>query len=431
MSLLIKSVKIVDANKNFDGELDIFIENGMIKHIGYQVPCAAENVITGKGLVAISGLVDAHSHLREPGYEYKETIKTGTMAAARGGYTSVCCMPNTQPVIDSLEMMKIIKDIIKKDAVVNVYPIAAITKSQEGKELVNFELLKEAGAIAFSDDGRPVWDKLLMRKALSKVKGYDYLIIDHCEDMSLAMEGTINEGKASERLGLKGIPAGAEEVMVLRDVLLAEELDAHIHIAHISTKGSADIIRKAKQRGVKVSCEVTPHHISLSEDIIEYGYTDSKVNPPLRTKDDIQALKQALKDGTIDIIATDHAPHATIDKTEDFYKSANGISNIEASFSICNTELVIGGILTLKELVGKMSYNPSKLLGINAGKIEVGMPADITLIDIEKMIKIDKEHMISKGKNTPFHGRSYFGEIAYTLCNGKIVYDRSEAYVCR
>lgn len=431
MSLLIKSVKIVDANKDFHGELDIFIEKGIIKYIGSESPLIAKKVINGNGLVAIPGLVDVHTHLREPGYDHKETIKTGTMAAAKGGYTSVCCMPNTRPVIDSIEMIKIIKDIINKDAFINVYPIAAITKSQEGKELVDFGLLKESGAIAFSDDGRPVWDKLLMRKALNESKGYDYLIIDHCEDMGLAMEGVINEGKVSERLGLKGIPASAEEVMVLRDVLLAEELDAHIHIAHVSTRKSVDIIREAKQRGVKVSCEVTPHHISLSEDIIEYGYTDCKVNPPLRTKDDIQALKQALKDGTIDIIATDHAPHAAIDKTEDFYKSANGISNIEASFSICNTELVLGGILTLKELVDKMSYNPSKLLGISAGKIEVGMPADIALIDIEKMTKIDKEHMISKGKNTPFHGRSYFGEVAYTLCNGEIVYDRSEEHVCR
>jgi len=431
VSLLIKSVKIVDANKDFDGELDILIEKGIVKHIGYQIPLTTEKVINGKGLVAIPGLIDAHTHLREPGYEYKETIKTGTMAAAKGGYTCVCSMPNTRPAIDSLEMIKVMKDIIKKDAVINVYPIAAITKSQEGKELVDFKLLKEVGAIAFSDDGKPVWDNLLMRKALSKVKGNDYLIIDHCEDMSLAMDGVVNEGKVSERLGLKGIPASAEEVMVLRDVLLVEELDARIHIAHVSTKKSVDIIREAKQRGVNVSCEVTPHHISLSEDMIEYGYTDCKVNPPLRAMEDIQALKQALKDGTIDIIATDHAPHADIDKTEDFYQSANGISNIEASFSICNTELVLGGILTLKELVRKMSYNPAKLLSISGGEIKVGMPADIALIDIDKMVKIDKEHMISKGKNTPFHGRNYFGEVAYTLFNGEIVYDRSEEHVCR
>ena len=426
MKILIKEVYIVDAEVDYPKCCDVLIVDGVIQQIGEKIEFKADELINGTGLTLLPGLVDMHSHLREPGFEYKETVASGTMAAARGGYTTICCMPNTKPVIDNMDNLKKLLEIIKKDAVVNVLPIAAVSLGQQSQCLSDMKTLKALGAIAFSDDGQPVSNNSIMLEALLMAKENKALIIDHCEDHSLVKGGVMNKGNKSKELGLPGISNLSEELPIVRDIMLAAEADYKIHIAHVSTKGSVDIIREAKKRGIKVTCEVTPHHIALSDDIITEGYTDCKVNPPLRSLEDVHAIKQGLRDGTIDAIATDHAPHHETEKTKDFYKAANGISGIETSFSVCYTELVETGILSLKELVAKMSYNPSMILGIKSGKIAVGEIADIVLVDLNKTNKIDKDTFFSKGLNTPFHGRSYKGEVVYTILNSKIVYKKED-----
>lgn len=422
MKILIKRACIVDAVADYPPYSDVLIVDGVISQIDHEIEVDADEVINGVGLTILPGLVDMHSHLREPGYEYKETVVSGTRAAARGGYTTICCMPNTKPVIDNEESLKKLLKVIETDAVVNVLPVAAVSMGQQSQCLTDMKILKELGAIAFSDDGQPVSNNGVMLAGLFKAKENNALIIDHCEDHSLVKGGVINEGKKAVELGLPGISNLSEELPVVRDIMLAAEADYKIHIAHVSTKGTVDIIRDAKERGIKVTCEVTPHHIALTNDIITEGYTDCKVNPPLRSFEDVQAIKQGLRDGTIDAIATDHAPHHETEKTKDFYKAANGISGIETSFAVCYTELVESGIISIKELVGKMSYKPSMILGINRGKVAVGEIADIVIVDLNKTSKIDKSTFLSKGKNTPFHGRSYKGEVVYTIVKGKIVY---------
>ena len=426
MKILIKEAYIVDAEVDYSKCCDVLLVDGVIQQIGEKIEIIADEIVNGAGLTLLPGLVDMHSHLREPGFEYKETVASGTMAAARGGYTTICCMPNTKPVIDNMDNLKKLLEIIKKDAVVNVLPIAAVSLGQQSQCLSDMKTLKALGAIAFSDDGQPVSNNSIMLEALLMAKENKALIIDHCEDHSLVKGGVMNKGNKSKELGLPGISNLSEELPIVRDIMLAAEADYKIHIAHVSTKGSVDIIREAKKRGIKVTCEVTPHHIALSDDIITEGYTDCKVNPPLRSLEDVHAIKQGLRDGTIDAIATDHAPHHETEKTKDFYKAANGISGIETSFSVCYTELVETGILSLKELVAKMSYNPSMILGIKSGKIAVGEIADIVLVDLNKTNKIDKDTFFSKGLNTPFHGRSYKGEVVYTILNSKIVYKKED-----
>jgi dihydroorotase len=423
MRLLIKHCSIVNPTCDYQGTSDIYIENGIIKRIEPAVELEADKVIDASGLSVLPGFVDMHTHLREPGFEYKETIYSGTRAAARGGYTTVCCMPNTKPVIDDEATLSRLLDIIKKDAVVNVHPIAAISKGQKSLELTDMKRLKKMGAAAFSDDGKPVMTAAFMREALITAKENGLLLIDHCEELSLAEGGAINYGRRSEQLDIKGIHPLSEELNVMRDIMLAGETNSRIHLAHISTEGSVKIIREAKGRGVKVTCEVTPHHIGLTEDIITLGFTDSKVNPPLRTGRDVEALKAALKDGTIDAIATDHAPHHKDEKGENFYSSAFGISGIETAFSVCYTELVETGILSLKELAGKMSSRPANILELDTGTIRTGMVADLVIVDTARKITIDRDSFLSKGKNTPFHGRKYSGDVVYTIVGGKIAYE--------
>lgn len=423
MSLLIKNCSIIDPINVYEGINDIFIEDGVIKQIEPIIITEADRAIDAKGLYLLPGFIDMHTHLREPGFEYKETVYSGTRAAAKGGFTTICCMPNTKPVIDDESSLSRLLDIIKKDAAVKVYPIAAISKGQNSVELTAMKQLNKLGAIAFSDDGKPVMTAAFMREALLAAKDNDWIIIDHCEELSLAAGGAINFGKKAEELGIRGIHGLSEELNVMRDVMIAEETDSHIHLAHISTEKSVEIIRSAKDRGVKVTCEVTPHHIGLTEDIITQGFTDCKVNPPLRTAKDVNALKRALKDGTIDAIATDHAPHHKNEKDEDFYSSAFGISGIETAFPVCYTELVEAGILTIKELVAKMSSNPARILKLEAGTVRTGMTADLVLVDTRRIITIHRENLLSKGKNTPFHGRDYTGEVMYTIVNGDVAYE--------
>ncbi len=423
MRLLIKHCNIVDPDYDYQGINDIYIEAGVIKRIEPAIEVEADKVIEARGLSVLPGFIDMHTHLREPGFEYKETVYSGARAAARGGYTTVCCMPNTKPVIDDEKGLSKLLDIIKKDAVVKVHPIAAISRGQKSLELTDMKRLKEMGAVAFSDDGKPVMTAAFMRKVLMAAKANGWLIIDHCEELSLAEGGAINYGSKSEQLGIKGIHPLSEELNVMRDIMLAGETDSRIHIAHVSTAGAVKIIREAKSRGIKVTCEVTPHHIGLTEDIIMPGFTDCKVNPPLRTGRDVAALKEALKDGTIDAIATDHAPHHKDEKGEDFYSSAFGISGIETAFPVCYTELVEAGILTLKELADKMSSKPANILKLETGTLRPGMAADLVIVDTARKITIDKESFLSKGKNTPFHGRKYSGDVVYTIVGGNIAYE--------
>ena len=423
MKLLIKHCSIVDPVYTYEGINDIYIEDGIIKQIEPLIETMADRVIDAKGLYMLPGFVDMHTHLREPGFEYKETVYSGTRAAVRGGYTTICCMPNTRPVMDDESSLSMLLDIIKKDGAVKVHPIAAISKGQNSIELTDMKKLSEMGAVAFSDDGKPVMTAAFMREALLAAKANDWIIIDHCEELSLAEGGVMNFGKKSEQLGYKGIHKLSEELNVMRDVMIAEETDSHIHIAHISTEGSVGIIRSAKDRGVKVTCEVTPHHIGLTEDMITCGFTDCKVNPPLRTTKDVDALKNALRDGTIDTIATDHAPHHKDEKSADFYSSAFGISGIETAFPVCYTELVEAGILTIRELAAKMSSNPARILKLKAGAVKIGKPADLVIVDTERKITVHKEKLLSKGRNTPFHGRDYKGEVMYTIVNGNVAYE--------
>ncbi|HYE80605.1 MAG TPA: dihydroorotase [Clostridia bacterium] len=423
MSLLIKHCSIADPETAYEELNDIYIENGVVVKIAPLISQSAGRVIDARGFHVLPGFVDMHTHLREPGFEYKETVRSGTIAAARGGYTTICCMPNTRPVIDDEASLQRLLDIIEKDAAVNVHPIAAISRGQKSGELTDMKKLREMGAAAFSDDGKPVMTAALLREALIAAKADDHLIIEHCEELSLAEGGAINAGKKAEQLGIRGIHPLSEELNVMRDIMIAEETGSRIHIAHVSTAGSVGIIRAAKGRGVRVTCEVTPHHIGLTEEIITPGFTDCKVNPPLRTAGDIKALKEALKDGTIDIIATDHAPHHKDEKNDDFYSSAFGISGIETAFSVCYSELVETGILTLKELAGKMSSNPARILGLDAGAIKEGRTAELVIVDTAREIAVDREKLLSKGKNTPLHGKNYKGDVVYTIVKGRIAYE--------
>ncbi|MGE5632884.1 MAG: dihydroorotase [Caulobacteraceae bacterium] len=425
MRLLLKSCTIVNSTCDYEGTRDIYIEDGIITEISDKITRTAEQVIDAKGYKVLPGFIDMHAHLREPGFERKETVKTGSMAAARGGYTTICCMPNTKPPTDDEASLAVLMRIIERDAAVNVLPVAAVSKGQKSIELTEMGKLRKGGAIAFSDDGKPVMSAALMRQALIASRESGFLVIDHCEELSLAEGGVINEGKRSQLLGLKGIHSLSEELNIMRDVMIAEETGARIHIAHISTRKSVEIIRGAKSMGVKVTCEATPHHIGLTEDIIAEGHTECKVNPPLRTEADAAALKKALADGTVDAIATDHAPHHEDEKGSDFYSAAFGISGIETAFSVCFTELVQKGYITLKELTRKMSYNPAKILGIGKGEIKPGAPADLAIVDTGRIITVDRDKMVSKGKNTPFHGRTYTGDVIYTIADGKVVYENN------
>ena len=377
--------------------------------------------MNAENLTVIPGLVDMHCHLREPGYEYKENIYTGSRAAAKGGFTSIACMANTDPVNDNPAIATSIIETAKKDSVVNIYPIGAVTKNLEGKELVEIGLMKEAGCVAFSDDGKGIASTKMMYNALQYAKQFDMPIISHCED-KLADGGLINEGIMSTRLGLPGINRAAEEIMVFREVSLSEALDAAVHIAHISTKGSVSIIRDAKKRGVKVTCETCPHYIAGTEEMTAEYDTSTKVNPPLRTEKDRLSIIEGIKDGTIDAIATDHAPHHIDDKMVEYQLASMGISGFETAFSLCYTHLVETGAISMDKLVELMCVNPAKILNIKAGTLSVGADADITIIDENKKYKIDVASFASKGKNNPFDGWEVKGQIHTTIVKGDVAY---------
>jgi dihydroorotase len=423
VKLLIKNGHVVDARTGRNDILDIVIEEGKIQEIRKDIEMSGTDfdLIDATGKYVIPGIVDAHCHLRDPGYEYKEDIETGSASAAAGGFTSIACMPNTNPPIDSESVIKYIINKSKLDAYVNIYPIGAITKGLKGEELAEIGELKFAGAVALSDDGNPVTDSSLMKKALQYSSMFDTTIISHCEDLELVDNGVMNEGYQSTIMGLKGIPSVAESSMVARDILLAEYINTNIHIAHVSTEASVDLIRNAKKRGVKVTAETCPHYFSLTEEACEGFNTMAKVNPPLRTEKDVKAVIEGLRDGTIDIIATDHAPHHIDEKNVEFNNAANGMVGFETALPLVITHLVEPGILTLEQVVQKMCLNPSKILGLNKGVLGEGRTADITIIDIDEEQIINTQKFKSKSKNSPFNGFRLKGVVYHTIVNGKVV----------
>lgn len=422
MNLLIKGGRVIDPSQGLDDTLDVLVEGGVIKEIGKGLKAlAGAETIDASGKYVTPGLIDMHVHLRDPGLEYKEDIISGTRAAAAGGFTSVCCMPNTKPVIDNKAVAGYIIDKAKSAGFANVFPIGAITYGMNGERLAEMGELKESGCVAVSDDGKPVVNSELMRRALEYANGMGILVISHAEDLPLVGEGTMNEGFTSTELGLKGIPRVAEEIAIARDVMLAEYSKAPIHIAHISTQGSVRIIREAKARGVKVTCETAPHYFTLTDDAVRGYNTNAKMNPPLREAADVAAIKEGLRDGTIDCIATDHAPHHIDEKDVEFNVAMNGIIGLETSLPL-SLKLVADGILTINQMVEKMTVNPAKILGICRGGLKPGATADITVIDPSKLWTVTEENLASKSKNSPFLGWKVQGASAYTVLEGKVVF---------
>ncbi len=423
--ILIRGGQIVDPSQGVNCIGDILIEKGKIKSLVLEPEKIEKTdeddtkVINAEGMLVFPGLIDMHVHLREPGYEYKETIKTGTQAAVRGGFTSVCCMPNTKPVNDNETVTEFILRKAFAEGACYVFPIGAITKGQKGEELSEMGMMYEAGCVAFSDDGHPVMNSLVMRRALEYTKAFDVPIITHAEDINLSANGVMNEGMVSHELGLRGIPAEAEVIMIKRDIELARLTGGRLHIAHVSTKGGVEAIREAKNSGLRVTAETCPHYFTLTEDAARGYNTAAKVNPPLRTVEDLEAIKEALSDGTIDVIATDHAPHHIDEKNCEFDRAAFGISGLETALSL-SLNLVKEGVLSLDGLVEKMSLNPSRILGLDKGTLKVGADADITVVDPEAQWKVEPEEFYSKGKNTPFKGFVLKGLTRVVICKGRI-----------
>lgn len=420
--ILIKNGLVVDPANGIDAKMDLLIEDGKIADVRHSI---AENgdmeVIDASGKAVMPGFVDLHVHLREPGFEYKETIKTGAMAAARGGVTSLCAMPNTNPVIDTPELVTGLKERAK-DAIVNVLPVGAVTKGQEGKELVDFRGMKEAGAVAFSEDGKSVMDSLLFRKSMEILADIDMPMLSHCEDKALVCGGVMNAGNRAKELGLAGITNAVEDVIAIRDIIIAKETGCRLHLCHCSTADSAEFMCFARAQGLDITAEVCPHHFTLSDSDITEDHGRFKMNPPLRAKSDVAALKKALSQDIMGVISTDHAPHSEEEKNQSMKNAPFGIVGLETSFALGYTVLVKGGYLTLSELVKKMSLNPSRVINIDRGTLSVGSAADIVIADVTQSYKIDKNSFVSKGKNTPFDEMTVTGRVEKTFVDGKIVF---------
>lgn len=423
--LLIKGGRVIDPSRNADAVADLLVMDGRIAAVGSNIgtPDGAQ-VHDAKGKIVAPGLVDVHVHLREPGFEDLETIATGAAAAAAGGFTAVCAMPNTDPVIDNQSAVGFVLSRGKAAGKARVYPIGCITIGQKGERLAEFGEMVAAGAVAVSDDGKPVQSSHMMRTALEYARTFGIPVADHCEDVSLAHGGAMHEGLVSTRLGLKGIPAAAEEIQVARDCILAELTGGHIHLCHMSTRGSVDLIRRAKEKGLRVTAEAAPHHFTLTHDRVEGYDTNAKMNPPLREEADREAIRQAVKDGTIDCIATDHAPHHYDAKEREFDDAPNGILGLETALGLAIRELVKPGFLTLPQLILRMSTRPAQVFGLTGGTLAVGAPADVVVFDPELRWKVDAGQFASKSRNTPFGGEELMGRALLTLVGGRIVFQR-------
>jgi len=425
--LLLRGGTLVDPSQRLNGAGDLLIADGVIADTGRSINAGEDvEVVDCAGLIVSPGFIDVHCHLREPGREDVETIATGARAAAAGGFTAVCAMPNTDPVTDNQAAVGFIVRQAQRAQAARVYPIGAISLGQEGKVLAEFGEMVGAGAVAVSDDGKPVASAQLMRTALEYARTFRIAVIDHCEEPTLSAGGAMNEGIVSARLGLKGIPAEAEEIMVIRDILLARRTGGHVHLAHMSTKGSVELIRWGKDRGINVTAEVTPHHLTLTESAVEGYRTAAKMNPPLRTQEDVDVLQQALRDGTIDLIATDHAPHHYDAKDREFADAPFGIVGLETALALVVTELVDGGIIDFRTLVDRMSTRPARLFRLMGGTLAKGSVADVTVFDPSYEWKVDPATFLSKGRNTPYAGRSLRGRAIFTVVGGAVVHRASE-----
>ena len=421
--ILLRGGRLIDPSRGIDEKGDLLIARGIVESVGGKLgdPDDAD-VIDCAGLIVSPGFIDVHCHLREPGREDVETVATGARAAAAGGFTAVCAMPNTEPVTDNQAAVGFIVRQAQRAAAARVYPIGAISVGQAGKVLAEFGEMVGAGAVAVSDDGRPVASAQLMRTALEYARTFRIPVIDHCEEPTLAAGGAMNEGIVSAELGLKGIPAEAEEIMVIRDILLARLTGGHVHLAHMSTRGSVELIRWGKDRGINVTAEVCPHHLSLTEESVRGYDTDAKMNPPLRTAADVEALQEAVKDGTIDLIATDHAPHHYDEKEREFADAPNGIVGLETALSVVVTNLVKDGSLGYSDLIERMACAPARIFNLPGGRLEKGSVADITVFDPKAEWVVEPSKFLSKGRNTPYAGMALTGRAACTIVAGLVVY---------
>ncbi len=426
MKILIKNGRLINPATGIDEVMDVLVNDSVVEKIEKNINDNADKIIDADKCWVTPGFIDVHVHLRDPGYEYKETIATGTRAAAKGGFTTICCMPNTSPVTDSEIMVEYIKMKAARDGVVNVLPIGSITKGQSGEELANIGQMANAGACAISEDGKSVLSSGLLKTAMKYAKMFNIPVLSHCEDMSLVGGGSMNAGAASQLLGLKGISNDSEEVIVARDIILARSTNSKLHICHVSTKGSIQLLREAHARGESVTAEICPHHFTLTDEAVMDYDGNTKMNPPLRSAEDVLALKEALKDGTVGIIATDHAPHSLDEKNCEYEKAAFGIVGLETALPLGIKVLIGEGWLTPSQLIEKMTINPAKMLGIDKGSIEVGKVADITIIDPEAEYKVDVSKFASKSKNSPFDGYEVKGKIEYTIVGGKVVVEKGE-----
>jgi len=422
--LLLKGGRVIDPAQGLDARLDVLVEAGRVEKLGARLAARGAEVIEARGLVVCPGFIDLHTHLREPGREDKETIASGTRAAAAGGFTAVCAMPNTDPVNDTAGITRAIVEKARAEGAVRVYPIGAITRGQKGEELAEYGDLQEAGCVAVSDDGKPVASARMMRRALEYAKAFELVVIDHCEEETLAEQACMNEGPVATQLGLRGVPAAGEAIMVERDILLAELTSGRVHIAHLSAAASVDAVRRGKARGVRVTAEVTPHHLFLTDAAVrETSYdTSTKMNPPLRSEADRAAVVEGLRDGTIDCIATDHAPHGVDDKNVEYDQAAFGIVGLETAVPLCLDRLVGAGLLELPQLVALFSTNPARVLGLPGGTLAPGSPADITLLDLAKRRTVDAGRFESRSRNTPFGGWALRGWPAMTIVGGRVAW---------
>ncbi len=424
--LLLRGGRVIDPSRGTDGLADVLLAGGKVESVGRNIQAPEAEVLDVAGRVVAPGLIDLHVHLREPGQEELETVATGAMAAAAGGFTAVCAMPNTDPVTDNQAAVGFVVRQAIRAAKARVYPIGAICLGQKGQQLAEFGEMVGAGAVAVSDDGRPVVSSHLMRTALEYARTFGIPVADHCEDPTLSAGGSMHEGLVSTRLGLKGIPAAAEEIMVARDVLLAELTGGHVHLCHMSTRGSVELIRRAKERGITVTAEATPHHFALTHERVGDYDTNAKMNPPLREPEDREAIREGLRDGTIDVIATDHAPHHYDAKEREFDEAPNGIVGLETALGLAIRELVEPGLLTLPELLERMSTRPARIFHLPGGTLAVGAPADVVVFDPARRWTVRPEAFHGLSRNTPFAGEELVGQADLTIVDGRVVYRRGD-----
>jgi dihydroorotase len=425
MKILVKAGRMIDPSENLDMVGNLLIEDGKIRGYPSDTKTIEKDkkvrVIDASGKAVSPGFVDLHVHMREPGFEHKETIRTVCEAGAAGGFTSLVCMPNTNPVNDNATVTEYILLKARKEGIVNVFPIGAITKGEAGESLAHIGEMYEAGCVGVSDDGFPVMNSMVMRNAMEYVMAFDIPVISHAEDLNLSGGGVMNEGHVSNKLGLRGIPNASEEIMVARDITLARLTGARLHIAHVSAAGSVQLIRDAKARGVKVTAEATPHHFMLTDEAILDYDTNAKVNPPIRAREDVDAIREGLKDGTIDVIATDHAPHTEDEKKVEFDLAPFGISGLETALPL-SLKLVKDDVLSLPDVIKKLTFNPAEIVKIGRGTLKLGAVADVAIFDPDNVILVDRMKFRSKGKNSPFHGWRLTGRVEYTIVGGRIVY---------